>query len=551
MSLQLYIANTGATLPAQGGSTLLEIASWLPLGYTPVCAHLNNRSVALSTRIYHSAQIEFISPDSSEGRNVIIRSLCMLLYRALHTLCPGQRLVINHSVSRGYYATLPGAECSPALVERLKIEMRRLVAADLPFERHEHPTPEVIEMFRAQGLLPKVKLISTLHTLYTTYYTLDGLADTYLAPLVSSTGQLGAFDLQPYEEGMLLLGPAPDDPARAAIPLPQPKLFRAFTDYLQFNHIVGINTVGDVNDIVAREGEARMINVAEALHTKFIGDIADRIAQRFRLGGARIVLIAGPSSSGKTTFTKRLAIQLLTNLIQPVMISLDDYFVDRDRTPRDADGDYDYEALHALDIELFNQHLMELISGHEVELPYYNFETGQREYRSNRISLGPDSMLLIEGIHGLNPELTASVPDDMKYRVYVSALTTLSVDDHNWVSTTDNRLLRRIIRDYKYRGASATATIARWPSVRRGEEKWIFPYQENADSMFNSSLLFELSVMRDEAEHVLRTVPHDCPEYATARRLIDLLHLFSPISSRLIPPTSLIREFLGGSSFEY
>ncbi|MDE6557360.1 MAG: nucleoside kinase [Duncaniella sp.] len=549
--LNILVTNLNIQVEAEGGETLLSLAKRLNLGFEPVCARLNNRTVDLSTPLYRPAQVEYVAPDTTDGRNCLIRSLCMLLYRAVSQLMPGKRLVINHSVARGYYATLPDTECTPGLVGQLKAQMKDLIALDIPFERHERPTPEVLEIFRRQGLLRKVKLIETLHNLYTVYYTLDDLADTFLGPLAPSTGRLAAFDLHCFEEGMLLLGAAPDDPARAAIPVPQPKLFNAFTEYLKFNSIVGIKTLGDVNDIVAHEDEARMINVAEALHAKYIGEIADRITRRFHQGGSRIVLIAGPSSSGKTTFTKRLAINLLTNLIKPVMISLDDYFVDREHTPRDADGDYDYESLHALDLKLFNRNLLDLLAGREVELPYYNFETGQREFRGNRIRLAPDSVLLIEGIHGLNPELTADIPEDMKYRVYVSALTTLSLDDHNWVSTTDNRLLRRIIRDYKYRGTSATSTIARWPSVRRGEEKWIFPYQENADSMFNSSLLFELSVMRDEAERVLRSVPHDRPEYAVASRLINLLSLAAPISSRLIPPTSLIREFLGGSSFRY
>lgn len=350
---------------------------------------------------------------------------------------------------------------------------------------------------------------------------------------------------------MLLLGPTNADPNQLTPPLPQPKLFRAYTNYKHFNSIIGIRDAGDVNEVVADGNTAMMINVAEALHTKYIGAIADRITERYHNGGAKVVLIAGPSSSGKTTFTKRLAVQLLTNLIQPVMISLDDYFVDRRHTPKDETGDYDYESLYALDLDLFNRHLNLLIKGETVELPYYNFERGEREFRGNKIRLDENSILLIEGIHGLNPELTRDVEPAMKYLVYVSALTTLAIDGHNWVSTTDTRLLRRIIRDYKYRGTGPVETIRRWPSVRRGEERWIFPFQENADSMFNSSLLFELGVMRDEADRVLRSVRPDIPEYADAYRLRKFLGYFSPIASTLIPPTSLLREFLGGSSFHY
>ena len=438
-----------------------------------------------------------------------------------------------------------------SLAARITAEMDAIIRADLPIERKEKPTSEVIELFRAQGLDAKVALLESLHELYTIYYRLDGLADTTLSPLVPHTGLLGAYGFVPYEEGYLLLGCNPADPSQVARINEQPKLFRAFKAYQEFNRIIGISNVGSLNRAVDSGESGMMINVAEALHTKHIREIAQAITDRHREGGARVVLIAGPSSSGKTTFTKRLAIELLTNLLRPVMISLDDYFVDRHLTPHDETGDYDYESLYALDLQLFNSHLCTLINGGEVELPTYNFEKGAREYRGKRISLPGDAVLLIEGIHGLNPELTRAVTDEMKYRVYVSALSTIAIDDHNWVSTTDNRLLRRIIRDYKYRGTSALSTIRRWPSVRRGEEKWIFPYQENADSIFNSSFIFELGVMRDEAERVLRSVPRDVPEYAQAHRLRHFLGYFASVSSRLIPPTSLMREFLGGSSFKY
>lgn len=359
------------------------------------------------------------------------------------------------------------------------------------------------------------------------------------------------FDLLPYHDGLLLLGPDADNHAVPATPIVQEKMFGAFTAYLDFNRIIGVHDVGQLNEQVERRRAADIINVAEALHEKSIARISEDIAARYAEGGARIVLIAGPSSSGKTTTTKRLAIQLMTNLLKPQLISLDDYFVDRVRTPRDADGDYDYESLYALDLEQFNADLNAILAGKEVELPSYSFELGKRQYKGNRIRLEEGSVLLIEGIHGLNPELTAHIPEKAKYRVYVSALTTLSIDDHNWVPTTDNRLLRRIVRDYKYRGTSAADTIRRWPSVRRGEEKWIFPYQENADAMFNSSLIFELGVMKDYADEILRTVPNDVPEYAEAYRLRKFLSYFMPIGMHLIPSTSLLREFLGGSSFKY
>ncbi|MBP3303794.1 MAG: nucleoside kinase [Muribaculaceae bacterium] len=552
--MKLYCVNLQEYVPFTGGETLQSVVDRLGgrLGFTPLCALVNNKEEGLSFPLYAPKQVEFVSVGEPAGQRCYIRSLCMVLYRALARVAPGARLEICNAVSGGYYVRITRTDLDRETAARdISEEMRRLIAADLPIERKEKPTSEVIEMFREQGLDAKVSLLESLHELYTIFYRLDGLADTTLSPLVPRTGLIGEFGFVPYEEGFLLLGCSHSDVACRAEENPQPKLFRAFQAYQEFNRIIGISNAGSLNAAVDSGESGMMINVAEALHSKHIRGIAQAITDRHRSGGAKVVLIAGPSSSGKTTFTKRLAIELLTNLLHPVMISLDDYFVDRHLTPVDETGDYDYESLMALDLELFNRHLCALIRGEEVELPTYNFEKGTREFRGRRISLPDDGVLLIEGIHGLNPELTRAVADDMKYRVYVSALSTISIDDHNWVSTTDNRLLRRIIRDYKYRGTSALSTIRRWPSVRRGEEKWIFPYQENADSMFNSSFIFELGVMRDEAEKVLRTVPRDVPEYAQAHRLRRFLGYFASVSSRLIPPTSLMREFLGGSSFKY
>ncbi len=556
--IEIYCVNLSRKIAVEGGATLREIAGNLAgsIGFEPICARVNNKTESLGYEVYAPKEVEFLSVSTPSGHRCYIRSLCMVLYKAVVRLYPGSRLVIGHSVSRGYYCRIFDPSGSPlpdmaAAAEALSSEMRRIIGENLDFVRHEQRTEEVVEIMLRQGLTDKVKLLQTLHELYTVYYTLGEIADTYNGGLAPRTGMLGVFDLIPWEEGMLLLGPTNADPNQLTPPLPQPKLFRAYTNYKHFNSIIGIRDAGDVNEVVADGNTAMMINVAEALHTKYIGAIADRITERYHNGGAKVVLIAGPSSSGKTTFTKRLAVQLLTNLIQPVMISLDDYFVDRRHTPKDETGDYDYESLYALDLDLFNRHLNLLIKGETVELPYYNFERGEREFRGNKIRLDENSILLIEGIHGLNPELTRDVEPAMKYLVYVSALTTLAIDGHNWVSTTDTRLLRRIIRDYKYRGTGPVETIRRWPSVRRGEERWIFPFQENADSMFNSSLLFELGVMRDEADRVLRSVRPDIPEYADAYRLRKFLGYFSPIASTLIPPTSLLREFLGGSSFHY
>lgn len=552
--LKVYCRNTGRYIDIDGGERLVDILDRIrpTLDFEPLCALVNYKNEDLGYAVYHPKMVEFLPRNSASGRRVYTRSLCMVLYLALTRLYSGVRLTIEHSISQGYYCRLHGDITADAeVVDRLRDEMRRIVEADLRFVRKERLTSDVIEKFRSQGLHDKVRLLETTHSLYTSYYKLGEIYDSYYGALAYSTGQLQVFDLIPYKEGMLLLGFDPADESVPPQPLTQEKMYRAFTDYMQFNSIVGVSDVGELNREVLRNRTSDLINVAEALHDKKIARISDEITARYRRGGARVVLVAGPSSSGKTTTTKRLAIQLMTNLLKPQMISLDNYFVDRERTPRDADGEYDYESLYALDLEQFNSDFNRILAGEEVELPTYNFELGRRQYKGDRIKLEEGSILLIEGIHGLNPELTANIAEAMKYRVYVSALTTLSLDEHNWVPTTDNRLLRRIIRDHKYRGTSAEETIRRWPSVRRGEEKWIFPYQENADAMFNSSLLFELGVIKDYAEAVLRSVPSDVPEYAEAYRLRKFLSYFVPIDQALIPSTSLLREFLGGSSFKY
>ncbi len=554
MKISLYCKNIERYIEAEGGSTLSDIAESLreELGFRPLCARVNNKTEGMDYVVYQPKLIEFQDRKSGSGPRVYVRSLCMMLYRALASILPGTKLRIEHSISHGYYCCLEGrGRMKESEISSLRREMRRLSRSALPFVRHEMLTRDVREIFNAQGLFDKVELMDTAKNIYTVFYTLDGVSDTFYGTLAPSTDYIDVFDLISYGEGFLLLAFDPEHPDLPAKPIEQRKMFRAFTDYLAFNRIVGVRDVGQLNRQIQQRRTADIINVSEALHEKSIARISEDIAMRYASGGARIVLIAGPSSSGKTTTTKRLGIQLMTNLLRPVLISLDDYFVDREHTPRDERGDYDYESLYALDLEKFNADLNAILAGEEVELPYYNFEQGCRQYRGNRIRFTEGSILLIEGIHGLNPELTANIPDRFKYRLYVSALTTLSIDDHNWVPTTDNRLLRRIIRDYKYRGTDAVETIRRWPSVRRGEEKWIFPYQENADAMFNSSLLFELGVMKDYAESILRTVPNDVPEYAEAYRLRKFLSYFLPIGMHLIPSTSVLREFLGGSSFKY
>lgn len=549
--IRIYCENLGTYMNVEGGESLADIAAGINLGFTPVCARVNNKTEGLHYCVYQPKTVEFLDEKSPSGSRAYVRSLCMMLYRAVSRVMPGARLNIQHSISHGYYCTLTDDKgyipADSAALGAIKKEMQRLAAADMPFEHCEERTADVIELFERQGLLDTALLLRTMHKPYTVYYRLDGICDSYYGTLVPSTGLLTRFDLRSYKKGFLLLaGEAAGMPTE-----PQEKMYKAFTDYLEFNNILGVRNAGEMNSMVQDKRTADLINVAEALHNKYIAQIADEITERYHHGGARIVLIAGPSSSGKTTTTKRLAIQLMTNLLQPQMISLDNYFVDRERTPRDADGDYDYESLYALDLEQFNNDLNRILAGEEVAMPTYSFERGTREYRGNTLRMEPGSILLIEGIHGLNPELTEHIPEAMKYRVYVSALTTLTIDSHNWVPTTDNRLLRRIIRDYKYRGTSAAESIRRWPSVRRGEERWIFPFQENADTTFNSSLLFELGVIRKYAQRVLEEVKSDQSEYSEAYRLRRFLEYFDQIPDEFIPPTSLLREFLGGSSFHY
>ncbi len=557
-TIKIHCINTGEHPEVPGGSTLLELADALKdrLGFRPICALVNNKTEALSYPLFHPKQVEFLPGTSAIGRDIYIRSLCMVLYRAVTLEAPGLTLRIELSICRGYYCRLIDAEgravhVDEQTVERIKERMADLVAADLPFERKEKPTDEVIGIFSEQRLRDKVELLESVNHLYTSYYRLDGLADSYYGPLAPSTGQLTVFDLRPYKSGFLLLGHDREDPSRPAVPIVQEKMYHAFTEHLKFNKVIRVSNVGELNRAVERGDTAQLINVAEAMHDKLLGRISDDIAERRAHGDAGIVLIAGPSSSGKTTTCKRLAIQLMTNLLVPKMISLDDYFVDRDKTPLDETGDYDFESLYALDLERFNADLTRLLEGEEINLPTYSFEYGRRVERYRPLRLDANDVLIIEGIHGLNPELTGTIDPRNLYKIYVSALTTLRIDDHNWISTSDNRLLRRIVRDYKYRHIQACETLRRWPSVRRGEERWIFPFAENADATFNSSLLFELGVMKEYAEPLLRSVPHASPQYAQASRLLRFLDLFRAIPAEQVPSTSLLREFLGGSSFHY
>ena len=553
--MEIYIKNQDRYVEAAGGCsplTLIEDGS-VALPFRPICCRVNNKTEDLRFPIYQPKQVEYFSDLSESGRRVYTRALCFMLYKAVSEMLPGIQLRIEHSIFRGYFCRIfeVGSQkpcvLAPDRILALQARMRELADADLPFQRHERLTSDILPRLREQNLFSKVLLFETTGQLYTTYYTLDGLADSYYGALPPSTGYAPVFALHPYADGFILMGRDPRDPGKPLLPESQTKMFKAFTDYMHFNDVVKVRDVGELNMSVRERKVRDLINVAEAMHERQIGHIADEIVAR----GAKIVLLAGPSSSGKTTTCKRLAVQLMTSLVTPKMISLDDYFVDRERTPRDETGDYDYESLYALDLPRLNSDLSRLLAGETVNLPTYSFEFGRRIEKEKPLKMEPSDVLIIEGIHGLNPELISSVGASSVYKVYVSALTTLAIDDHNWISPNDNRLLRRIVRDYRYRHTSALDTIRRWPSVRRGEEKWIFPFQENADATFNSSLIFELGVMKEYAEPVLRQVPHNVEEYANAYRLLKFLEYFDPIPADQIPPTSLLREFLGGSSFHY
>lgn len=551
--VEIYCRNNGRTIAAERGSTLLEIyrISGVELKEKVMCAIVNNRTERLDYRVYSPKEVEFLDITNPYGLRTYVRSLCFVLSKAVHDIMPEAELKIEHSISKGFFCHI-SHPCGENMVQRIKSRMTEIIAEDMPIEKHEVRTAEAIRLFSEQKADEKVKLLKTCNNIYTTYYSMGGLIDMYPYNLVLSTGYLSVFDFVKYSYGYLLIPPSDSNPRIPYTVERQDKLLGAFEEQTRFNEIAGLKYIGEMNTAIKEGYAPTMIKVMEALHEKQIARIADDITNRFRLNGnARIVLIAGPSSSGKTTFAKRLSVQMLTNLLLPVPISLDDYFVNRERTPVDENGELDYESIHALDLELFNEHLNALLQGKEVEIPTYNFESGTRTYKGNKIKLDPSSVLILEGIHALNPELTSQIEERFKYKIYVSALTSISIDIHNWIPTTDNRLLRRIIRDARYRGSSAQETIARWKSVRNGEEKWIFPYQESADAMFNTSLIFELAVISRHAMPLLASVPRDAEEYNEAYRLMNFLRLFTQIPERDIPPTSLAREFLGGSSFKY
>ena len=553
--LQIYCKNNNIYKEFPIGSTLLEIYSGFnfDFSYQVVSARVNNRSEGLNFRVYNNKDVEFLDVRNPSGMRTYVRTLCFILYKAVSEIFPEGKLYVEHPVSKGYFCNLRiGRPIELEDVLAVKQRMQEIIAEDIPFHRTECHVTEAVRVFSERGMKDKVKLLESSGSLYTYYYTLGDTVDYYYGNLLPSTGFIKLFDLVKYYDGLLLRIPNKENPNVLEDVVKQEKMLDVFKEHLRWNHIMGLSNIGDFN-LACQEGHATdLIKVAEALQEKKIAQIADEIFHRGQEGHpVKIVLISGPSSSGKTTFSKRLSIQLMTNGLHPYPIAMDNYFVNREDTPRDANGDYDYESLYALDIKKFEEDLQALLRGEEIELPTYNFIDGRREYKGDRLKADEHTILVLEGIHALNPELTPQIPTDKKYKIYVSALTTISIDDHNWIPTTDNRLIRRIIRDYNYRGCSAQETISRWGSVRAGEDKWIFPYQENADVMFNSALLFELAVLRCHVEPLLNTVPRNCPEYAEAYRLLKFIQYFTPVQDKELPPTSLLREFLGGSSFTY
>lgn len=549
--VQIRCKNNKKTQKVANGSTLSDIFSSfnLKMEHGPVSAKVNNKVEGMHYRVYNNKDIEFLDMRTSSGSRAYTRTLFFVLCKAVQDLYPGHDVVIDIPVSNGFYVDVRlERDVTADDVDCIRKRMQEIVDARMPIRRYMVPTEDAIALFEEKGDVEKVKLLRTSGSLYTTYYTIGEYVDFYYGTLLTNTSQLYLFGLEKYYDGMLLRIPSIQNPDELGEVTRQDKMFEIFKEHHHWQDIIGIRTVGDFNAAVDAGHATDVINISEALQEKKIAQIAEQIAAR---PGVKLVLLAGPSSSGKTTSCKRLSIQLAVNGLKPLQISLDDYFVDRERTPKDENGEYDYESIYALDLQKINDQFNALFRGEEVELPKYDFQSGKSKKSGQRLKMNDNNVLVVEGIHALNPELTAQIPNEQIFRVYASALTTILLDNHNYIPTTDNRLLRRIIRDYKYRGVSAQDTIHRWPSVRAGENKWIFPFQENADAMLNTAMLYELAVLKMQAEPLLEQVPENCDEYAEAYRLLKFLKYFKGIPFNNLPPTSLLREFLGGSSFHY
>lgn len=549
--VQIRCKNNKKTQKVANGSTLSDIFSSfnLKMEHGPVSAKVNNKVEGMHYRVYNNKDIEFLDMRTSSGSRAYTRTLFFVLCKAVQDLYPGHDVVIDIPVSNGFYVDVRlERDVTAEDVDSIRKRMQEIVNARMPIRRYMVPTEDAIALFEEKGDVEKVKLLRTSGSLYTTYYKIGEYVDFYYGTLLTNTSQLYLFGLEKYYDGMLLRIPSLQNPDELGEVTRQDKMFEIFKEHHHWQDIIGIRTVGDFNAAVDAGHATDIINISEALQEKKIAQIAEQIAAR---PGVKLVLLAGPSSSGKTTSCKRLSIQLAVNGLKPLQISLDDYFVDRERTPKDENGEYDYESIYALDLQKINDQFNALFRGEEVELPKYDFQSGKSKKSGKRLKMNDNNVLVVEGIHALNPELTAQIPNEQIFRVYASALTTILLDNHNYIPTTDNRLLRRIIRDYKYRGVSAQDTIHRWPSVRAGENKWIFPFQENADAMLNTAMLYELAVLKMQAEPLLEQVPENCDEYAEAYRLLKFLKYFKGIPFNNLPPTSLLREFLGGSSFHY
>ena len=550
-TVEIICRNNGQRLLVEPNSNLASIYQQLDLDmpYGPISAKVNNKVEGLHYRVYNQKTIEFLDMYSPSGARAYTRSLFFVLCKAVHDLYEKPKVTIDIPVSNGYYCNLRiGREVTDEDVVRIRRHMQEIIDAHIPIHRHECLTEDAIRCFNEIGANSKVKLLKSNGKLYSVYYDIDGYIDYYYGTMLTNTGDLYLFGLEKYYDGLLLRIPSASNPGELGALVRQDKMFEIFKEHHRWQDILGLRTIGDLNEAIDKGVTSQLINVSEALQENKIVKIASEIANR---KGVKMVLISGPSSSGKTTTCKRLSIQLLANGMRPIGISLDDYFVDRELTPKDASGDYDFESLYALNIPLLNEQMNALFAGEEVELPKYNFQSGKSEKSGRKLRLQGNEILVVEGIHALNPELTAQIPEEQKYKVYASALTTILLDSHNYIPTTDSRLLRRIIRDYKYRGVSAQETIRRWPSVRAGENKWIFPFQENADAMFNTAMIFELAAIKSQAEPLLEQVPECADEYSEAYRLLKFLRYIRPITNKQVPPTSLLREFLCGSSCKY
>ena len=549
--IQIRCKNNKKTQKVEIGSTLFDVFSLFDLKMThgPVSARVNNKVEGMHYRVYNSKDVEFLDMTTASGSRAYTRTLFFVLCKAVQDIYPATDVVIDIPVSNGFYVDIRlGRPVVDEDVNIIRRRMQEIIDARMPIRRFTVPTEDAITLFQEKGDVEKVKLLKTSGSIYTTYYKIGEYVDYYYGTLLTNTSQLYLSGLEKYYDGMLLRIPSVSNPDELGEMTRQDKMFDIFKEHHRWQEILGIRTVGDFNQAIEAGHATDIINISEALQEKKLAKIAEDIAQR---KGVKLVLLAGPSSSGKTTSCKRLSIQLAVNGLKPLQISLDDYFVDRDKTPKDENGEYDFESIYALNLDLLNDQFNALFRGEEVDLPKYDFPSGKSIKSGKKLKLEPNNVLVVEGIHALNPELTAHIPEEQIYRVYASALTTILLDNHNYIPTTDNRLLRRIIRDYKYRGVSAQETIHRWPSVRAGENKWIFPFQENADAMLNTAMLYELSVLKMQAEPLLQQVPENCEEYAEAYRLLKFLKYFKGIPYNNLPPTSLLREFLGGSSFHY